>query len=246
MLSRIPVVALAIVALVGVSAAVQSAGEGNRFVGVWKGRIETYDEVWTVKHSDGVYSINGKFRKNGADVGSFIGTDIKEADGTLSFTRKFIKKPANVSWQDQVSIAVKSEGENLSYVWSIGGQKGTRALEKFAEGADKTAEDDLGKFRGNWTADMTNGYRVVMQITMKKDKVDVSANFYKKGQLAGSYVGDDPVLKDGFLTFTQKWLKKPVSSWRDLIPHTLEMKSDNLLSYSWQGGRTENFTRVKK
>ena len=165
MLPRFFGVVLVVGMVVGASAAVGGADEGDKFVGIWKGRIDSYDEIWTVKRTDGAWSINGKFRRNGAEAGSFIGTDVKEANGALTFTRKFVKKPANPGWQDQVTIVVKSEGENLSYVWSAGNQKGTRALEKYAD-EDKAAEDELGKFRGYWTADVATGFRVVMQISM--------------------------------------------------------------------------------
>ena len=231
--------------VVGASAAVGGADEGDKFVGTWKGRIDSYDEIWTVKRTDGAWSINGKFRRNGAEAGSFIGTDVKEANGALTFTRKFVKKPANPGWQDQVTIVVKSEGENLSYVWSAGNQKGTRALEKYAD-EDKAAEDELGKFRGYWTADVATGFRVVMQISMTNDKIRVVADYYNKKGLAGNFVGVDPSLKNGLLTFSQKFVRKPVSSWRDGKLHTLEAVSDNVLKFSWQGGGTENFTRVKK
>ena len=223
----------------------------GKFVGTWKGKVDSFDEIWTIKQTDGTWSVNGKYRRNGAEAGSFVGTDIKEADGTLSFTRKYVKKP-NPEWRDEATVVVKSEGENLSYTWKAGGFEGRRALEKVADAekpkeVEKPKDDELGLFRGTWTADVATGFRVVMQITTKNDKIDISANYYnKKGQPAGSFVAVDPVVKNGQLTFSQHFVQKPVSSWNDGKLHTLEMVSDNVLKFSWKNGGTENFARVKK
>ena len=218
----------------------------DKFIGTWKGRIEAHEELLTIRNANGTWSVNGKFRRNGAETGSFIGTDIKLVDGTLTFTRKFIKKPANTSWRDEAAIVVKAEGENLSYTWSAGDQKGTRALEKYVEG-EKPAEDALGKLRGYWTADVATGFRVVLLITMKNDKIEVAGEYYnKKGQFAGNYVGVDCAVKDGVLTFSQKFIQKPVSDWHDGKIHTLKLLSDNVLKNSWQGGGSENFARIVK
>lgn len=220
--------------------------EASKFAGTWKGRIDTHDEIWTIKYSDGTWSVNGKFRRNGAITGSFIGTDIKEVDDTLTFTRKFVKKP-NSEWRDEAKIVVKNEGENLSYTWKAGPFDGKRALEKYVED-EKPKNDELGKFRGYWTADMSNGFRVVLLITMKNEQIQVSGNCYdKKNQFAGNFIGIDAALKDGFLTFSQKFIKKPVSSWSDGKIHTLQILSDNVLKFSWKGpfgSGTENFARL--
>ncbi len=250
MLSRFFVLLLGVGALLGPPAAV--ADEESKFVGAWKGRVANYDEIWAVKNNNGTWSINGKLRLNGEEAGAFIGADIKASDGTLTFTRKFVKNPNAATLLDDLTIVVKPEGENLSYSWSSGGKKGSHALEKYdgkekpADG-EKPAADALGKLRGVWTADVATGFRVVMQITMKNDKVEVSATYTnKKGQFAGSFVGVDVAVRDGVLTFSQKFVKKPVSSWGDGKLHTLESVSDNVLKFSWKDGGTENFTRAKK
>jgi len=84
-----------------------------------------------------------------------------------------------------------------------------------------------------------------MHISMTTIRFGWSRIITTKG-LAGNFVGVDPSLKNGLLTFSQKFVRKPVSSWRDGKLHTLEVVSDNVLKFSWQGGGTENFTRVKK
>lgn len=224
--------------------------EPSKFVGTWKGAIAGYDEIWTVKNKDGTWSINGKFQVRGMDAGSFIGADIKESMGTLTFTRRLVKNPKSAALPDEVAIIVKTEGENLSYTWNAKGKKGASALERMVEGAEKTdkpAADPLGKFRGVWTANVATGFRVVMQISQKEDKLEVAANYFnKKGLLAGAFVGADVALKDGALTFSQQFLKKPVSSWSNGKLHTLEMVSDNVLKFSWKGGGSESFTRISK
>ncbi|MFO0967534.1 MAG: hypothetical protein U0793_18400 [Gemmataceae bacterium] len=228
-----------------------AADEPGKFVGTWKGAIAGYDEIWTVRNKDGSWSINGKFQVRGMDAGSFIGADIKESMGTLTFTRRFVKNPKNPALPDEVAIIVKTEGENLSYTWSTKGKKGASALERTVEGAEKTTEktaaDALGRFKGVWAANVATGFRVVMQISQKEEKVEVAANYFnKKGLLAGAFVGADVTLKDGVLTFSQQFLKKPVSTWSNGKLHTLEIVSDNVLKFSWKGGSSESFTRISK
>lgn len=229
------------------------AQEASKFTGNWKGRFGSYDEYWSVKENAGVWSINGKLRVNGQEVGSFIGVGITQSDGKLTFTRKFVKNPNPVTLNNEINVVAHPEGENLSYAWTSINKKGTGALEKLkgddpAVGGEKVAEDPLGKLRGAWIADVATGFRVVMQVTMKNDKVEVSANYInKKGQFAGSFVGADIATpKEGVLTFTQRFVQKPVSTWGDGKFHTLELVNDNQLRFSWKNGGTENFMRLKK
>lgn len=224
----------------------------NRFVGTWKGSVANYVEIWTIKKTDGVWSINGRFLLNAVEVGSFIGADIKEADGTLTFTRRFVKNPRNSNFLVDLNIVVKPEGDNLAYSWTTNGVKGIHALEPYNNTAKKSdpakpSVDGAAKFEGIWTADVATGFRVVMQITVKDDKVEVAATYInKKGLQAGAFIGENTAFADGKITFTQKFTPKPVSSWMDGKFHTLEITGDNSLKFSWKNGGTEVFTRVKK
>lgn len=230
----------------------KSAKPENRFVGTWKGSIVNHVEIWNIRKADGVWSINGRFLSNGAEVGSFIGADIKEVDGTLTFTRRFVKNPRNSNFLVDLAIVVKPEGDNLAYSWSTNGVKGMHALEPYGVGSTKGSDsvklpaEGFAKFEGVWTADVATGFRVVMQIAMKDGKIDVSANYYKKGAVAGAFIGENTTLTDGKITFTQKFTPKPVSSWMDGKFHTLEITGENSLKFSWKNGGTEHFTRVKK
>jgi hypothetical protein len=125
----------------------------------------------------------------------------------------------------------------------------SKELEELRSAVDgtKAAEDVLGHFKGQWTANVATGFRVEMQIGLKDDKIQVTANYYNnKNQLVGNFVGVDPALKDGQLIFSQKFIQKPVNNWMDGKLHTLELVSNNVLKFSWKNGGTENFSRVVK
>lgn len=192
----------------------------DKFVGTWKGNIGGYDEIWTVKKSDGTWSINGKLLFNGAEYGSFIGNDAKESNGTLTFTRKFVKTPPrNPNLVDEVSIVVKPQGENLSYTWSGGEKKGAGALERVAAVGEKPADDDKSKaVIGQWYHE-TNGMDVAWVVGKNADGTWFVRGQYikpKTRMILGGFEGKDFKFEDGKLSFTRVWLRKPNSTSRDL------------------------------
>lgn len=150
---------------------------------------------------------------------------------TVEIAYKQAIKEYLVAKKDDVADALGKELEDLRD--AVDGKKAANAV--------------LGQFRGQWTANVATGFRVEMQITMKDDKIQVSAGYYNnKNQLVGGFVGVDPAIKDGLLTFSQKFTQKPVNSWMDGKFHTLEMGTENTLKFSWKNGGTETFTRVIK
>lgn len=170
------------------------------YTGVWKGHTDGYDELWTVKNAKGVWSVNGKFTLKGVDVTTFIGTDISDADGKLTFTRRLITKPTNsTNWIDGGQVVAKSQGGNLTYTWTSGTRKGTHAMVRIAPGETAPLPVPekkivVAKFDGTWTANVATGFRVVMEIVPKNDTFDISANYYNKsGQLVGNFLGADVV-----------------------------------------------------
>ena len=155
----------------------------------------------------------------------------KQLFRTVEIAYKQAIKEYLVSKKDDVADALGKELEDLRD--ALDGKKAANAV--------------LGQFKGQWTANVATGFRVVMEIGMKDDKIQVAANYYNNAnQLVGSFVGVDPAIKDGLLTFSQKFSQKPVKSWMDGKLHTLEMGTENVLKFSWKNGGTENFARVTK
>lgn len=193
----------------------------DKFVGGWKGNLAGYDEYWTVKNTDGTWSLNGKLVFNGFEAGSFIGNDIKESNGTLTFTRKFVKNPRNINVPDEVSVVVKIQGENLSYTWTGGEKKGSGALERTtaALGQKPAADDDKAKaIIGQWYHE-TNGMEVDWMVAKNPDGTWIVRGQYRKPKtkvILGGFEGKDCKFEDGKLTFTRVWLRKPNSTSRDL------------------------------
>ena len=158
----------------------------------------------------------------------------KQIFRTVEIAYKQAIKDYLVAKKDDVADALGKELEDLRN--TLEGNK-----------AAKAANDVLGQFKGQWTANVASGVLVVLHIGMKDDKIQVTANYYNNtNQLVGSFVGVDPAIKDGFLTFSQKFSQKPVKSWMDGRLHTLEMGTENVLKFSWKNGGSENFARVVK
>ncbi|MFO0967535.1 MAG: serine/threonine-protein kinase [Gemmataceae bacterium] len=125
------------------------------------------------------------------------------------------------------------------------GEKGSEIGAKISREGEKAAPDSLGMFNGVWVGDVATGFHVVMEISTNNDRVEVAAAYFnKKGNFAGNFVALDAALKDGVLTFTQTFVKKPVSTWRSGKFHTLTLVDDNVLKFRWKGGGTEVFKRI--
>src|SRR5262245_19942432 len=116
------------VALLGMLTSAARAADGEELVGKWHGTVDGHQETWTIKMEDGKWSVDITYVKNGKEVGSSSGKNLKFADGTLKLVQKLDKRPPGVVWVDNAEISVKKAGNKLALTWMALGSTGTRDL----------------------------------------------------------------------------------------------------------------------
>jgi len=187
------------------------------FVGSWRGSSDGHNQIWTIANEDGVWAVRVAYQRNGVEIGSAVGSEIKHADNTLTFKRKFVKKPGS-DWKEDAVIVMKVDGVNLLY--SFSGSTPSRPLEplKEAPAAANEAAKNTAKFLGTWEGQVEQ-FRTLWDIRQKDDKWQVAVEYFSKNAktgaftLVGSYVGVDTEIRDGNLVFDTKFLKKPTAGW---------------------------------
>ena len=95
--------------------------------GRWTGRVDGLTEVWTVRCTDGKWEVTGVYLDGEKEVGSFIGSEVKMSEQTLTFVHKFVKMPAR-AWLNGAGHTAKLDGDKFTYTWRVGGSSGTRSL----------------------------------------------------------------------------------------------------------------------
>lgn len=79
-----------------------------------------------------MWSVQGWYQKDGKQTGSFVGSDVRYADGVLTFTHKYVKKPPTPG-ANNVPAKMKIGGtDSLSYTWGKDYSKGPRTLTRAA------------------------------------------------------------------------------------------------------------------
>ena len=231
---RTAAASLACLALVWPTAAVRAA-DAPDLIGTWKADHDGYTEIWTIAQDKGDWSVSGVFSKKGKEVGAFKGADVQYADGKLSFTQKWSKKP-DPTWGDNTKMVATANGDKLSFTWDNGGgNSGTHDMVRVKTGGDGA---DLA---GLWQVEH-DGYNEVWNIQTKGGAFAVQGAFFKKGRQVGSWVGVDPKFADGKLVCTQKWLVKPEATWSDGNTMTAQLAGDKL-DFTWDNNAGQSGTR---
>ncbi|HVS37494.1 MAG TPA: hypothetical protein VMS17_18165 [Gemmataceae bacterium] len=228
---------------VAVMAACARAADTDPFVGSWQVDHDGYREIWTIAKDKDDYTVNGVFNQNGAEVGSFKGADVKVADGKLTCSQNWIKKP-EPTWSDSTKLTATVKGDKLSFTWDNGnGQSGTRDMARA-----KAVANDGSDLIGVWKSDH-DGYTEVLEIRMVKGAWAAGGSFLKKGKLVGAWSGADVAFADGKLSCTQKYTAKPEATWSDGNKLTAQIDNDKLI-FTWDNGSgqsgTHEMTKVSK
>src|SRR5262245_16377810 len=103
------------------SLAVAAGGQdGAKLVGTWKSKtkVSGLDEILTIAETDGKWTVKGTYQKKDKEVGSYVGVNVKEAGGVLTFTHRFMKKPA-ASFKDDYVVTVERDGDELRYSYAV-------------------------------------------------------------------------------------------------------------------------------
>jgi hypothetical protein len=103
----------------------RAADDGSELTGDWTSVTpgEGFTELWTIKKEKGEWSVRCSYVKDGKEVGSFQGKDCKYADGALTFTQDFVKKPVD-SWDNGSQVAMRAAGDKLKFTWRNGLARG--------------------------------------------------------------------------------------------------------------------------
>ncbi len=207
-----------------------AADDGGKLVGTWEGNAGGggFKEIWTITKNDkGEFAVSGVFKKGDSEAGSFTAKDCKFADGKLTFTQQYTKKP-DPKWQDGSQMTASASGDTLTFEWKNSSGKGTVKLERQKTGAELagtwqgTTGD--GQFKESWTITRNDKGEFTVMGTYKKDDKD-----------AGSFHGADCKYSSGALTCTQVYDKKPDPSWQDKTKLVIKASGDKL-TYDWSNG----------
>jgi hypothetical protein len=223
--------------LLPLAGGVLRAADGDEFVGTWQVSHDGYNEVWNIKMDKGDWSVGGAFFQKGKEVGSWKGADVKFADGKLSCTQKWVKKP-DPTWGDATQLTAAVSGDKLTFVWDNGGgNSGTRDMARV-----KSAGGEGAELVGAWGCDHDGLHEAWNIVKSDKGEWGVEGAFFKKGQIVGAWRGGDVKYSDGKLTCTQNYLKKPVASWSDSVKLTASVAGDKL-NFMWDAGGGNTGTR---
>ena len=224
----LPVVLAVVLATVPMSA-LRADDAGKEFVGVYQGMSGAggFTETWQIKLDKGMLTVVGTFHKGNQAVGLFQGKNVKYADGTLTFSQTYVKKP-DPSWADGTEVSATLAGAKLNFTWKNGGQSGMNSLDRVP-----TADQFVGTWEG--TSEV-GGFKEIWTIKMEKNKLSIAGKFQKDGQDAGAFQGTNVKFANGALTFTQKYQQKPEASWSDGNVVTAKV-NENKLSFTWKNGK---------
>jgi hypothetical protein len=249
---------VAIALLSGTLLSFVDAGEApDNFVGTWvyKAKAGGHDQYWDIAHSDGKWTVQGTYRQGDKETGSFVSTDVKFAAGVLTYTHKYVKKPA--SGADNVPAALKVSGDKLSYSWGTDYAKGPRLLTRVAARAaanevpakeeakstqePKTAAKEQAQknapFAGTWKGIDKDKLEEVWTIASAGGDWQVTGVFRKGGKQVGAAHGAKVETTAGQITFTRVWDKKPIASAQDNAACTFKPALGEM-TIRYKGGTT--------
>ena len=108
----------------------ERAGDANEVVGTWSKITLGMKEVWVIaKDKNGVLSVRGTFSKDGKELGSFKGVNVRYFKHVLCFNQEYIKLPSP-NMTNGSAIACVGKGEEMPYIWSKGKEEGKAKLKK--------------------------------------------------------------------------------------------------------------------
>jgi hypothetical protein len=231
-------------------------------VGTFKGVVDGsgYLQLWTIKREDGGWVVKGVYKRDGVEVGTFVGTEVKFAGGELSFKKKFTRRPRTGEWPDDVPYTVKADSGQVTYTYTYDGSTKTRALERYDElsaAAPKVgtnAKDPVAALPGLWEGEV-NGYKTVWDIRYRDGTWAVEVGYFSRGTkgaltLVAAHTAGDPAVKDGKLVYDARFSKKPASfgpAGRVFVTPLTETTAEYIVEY--EGGRRGNgskLVRVRK
>lgn len=266
-----PVVACLI--LIGFQQATsQPVQAGSEIVGTWVSRAKSgeNDQYWTIRNANGKWTVQGVYKTDNMETGSFVGEGVEFDGKMLSYTHKYIKKPAKGA--DNVAVTITSAGDQLRYSWTVNNVVKTKLLDRVAEIAkEKPKEDpkvpkkdpkevakenpkktdpgnDLDaagqKLLGTHAARVDRMF-TILSVNYEQGAWSVSGLFKENGRDVGGFEGTDFQYDKGVLTFKQKFFLKPQKDWKDDEKFTLRIAGNKVVGLPDRAGALiRSFERI--
>ena len=106
-----------------------AAPAADAIAGTWTAREEGLQEVWIVRHTGQTWTVSVVYKRGSNEAGSAHGIDVAYADGTLSFTRVFDKKPAR-GFSDRTKCTMKLKDGRIEYLSAATSKSHRMTLER--------------------------------------------------------------------------------------------------------------------
>jgi hypothetical protein len=96
-----------------------AAADPGALVGTWSGSEGAFRVTWKIAHNDQTWTITGTWTRGSAEIGSAHGENASFADGVLTFSRFFDKKPDS-QFSTDAQITMELKDGKLAYVATAG------------------------------------------------------------------------------------------------------------------------------
>ena len=237
--------------------AFQAGQPGAELVGTWvyKAKAGDHDQYWTIRTDAGKWTVQGLYKKDGVETGSFVGEGVTFDGKSLRYTHKYVKKPTKGA--DNVPVTLVSEGSRLHYSWTVNDVIKSRLLDRVAADATvaapvappaepKAAElDPAGrKLLGTFAAKVDRMFSVIT-VNYEQGAWSVSGLFKENGRDVGGFDGSDIQYEKSVLTFKQKFFLKPRAEWKDNETFTLRLVGNQVVGLPDRSGAAlRSFERI--
>src|SRR4051812_2848732 len=84
----------ALLALFGPPTAAQEQPDPLAGIWVWRSKSGDTDQYLKISRAGNSVEVKGWYKKGAEEVGSYVGNDVKLADGVLTYTHHYVKKPS--------------------------------------------------------------------------------------------------------------------------------------------------------
>lgn len=227
---------LALLLILGLSV-VAIGQDSAKFAGTWKFKAKAggFDQIMNIANDDGKWTIHGTFEKDGTAAGAYVGTDVKYADGVLTWRRQFTKKPAK-NWEDEDAATLRLEGSTLVASFQTKqGQKAVRQFDKVLAQANEVAKNEVAKkeppqdrpFAGSWKVIDPKKLDETWTFTPTDKGWKISGVFSNKdGTEAGACHGGSVRITLTALSFTRLIDKSPGPEYKSGVEYAFTVKGD--------------------
>src|SRR5262245_47784964 len=216
---------LALLLILGLSV-VTLGQESAKFAGTWKSKtkVSGYDQTMIIANDDGKWLVKGTYKKEGEDVGEFVGEDVKLAKGKLIFNYKVTKQPAPKF--DKGRVTLQFEGEGLRYEFTSGNTTAGRHFARVGEAPKVVAKetpkpvekkpmpeagDPEAQYAGIWSGTFPGtSYRLILNIKKEEKWVVEGYLTSAEGKRLGYFKHETAAMtKQKTITSVALWEEKP-------------------------------------